>query len=552
VSTTRITIVGLVLGSLACDAPPEHARPRDGGGTGLDAADPGDASGTDARPTDDSGPRDARTGDDAAPASCAGIDCDGHGRCDASSGAARCVCDAGYHAEGLACIVDGCSATTDPPPVSLAALDGEAPGTSEAVVEGAFHDEYLYDATGYTKVGVRREWGGTITFFGLASGGAGRNRTNTIDANDTGREVQVAFYDPDRHMQNCAWDAACRRRGSTCPGGITYLGWDPVQGGNRCNRGSGVDSLTNAGGVLSLATTPLFWNPNWDAMDCTSSGCDDASLRTRRSDVEVTQSLRFVRTHVVELTYAVRNLAAIDHASTVQEMPTVYSANGNGGTADLYRLFDSARREVVIDTPAGGDGFNYEDFDSAGGWVSLQNADATYGVGIYYENQITAFQGWQLRSLPFNNVRARFAFGIPASGTVNARAYLVLGSLDTVAAEAAWLSTNLAPFGWLDEPAAGATVRGAQTVRGWALDNRGVSRVEVLVDGAPVTELGRGGARPDVCAAWPGYAGCDGSGFSGTLDASALAPCPHLLEIRATDADGNARVIARRRVVVSR
>jgi L-ribulokinase len=61
-----------------------------------------------------------------------------------------------------------------------------------------------------------------------------------IYADVTGREVQVAFYDPDRAMQNCAWNASCATTPSNCPGGITYLGWDPVQGGNRCNRGSGV------------------------------------------------------------------------------------------------------------------------------------------------------------------------------------------------------------------------------------------------------------------------------------------------------------------------
>ena len=25
-----------------------------------------------------------------------------------------------------------------------------------------------------------------------------------------------------------------------------------------------MDWLTNGGGLLQLATTPLFWNPNWD------------------------------------------------------------------------------------------------------------------------------------------------------------------------------------------------------------------------------------------------------------------------------------------------
>jgi hypothetical protein len=50
---------------------------------------------------------------------------------------------------------------------------------------------------------------------------------------------------------------------------------------------------------------------------------------------------------------------------------------------------------------------------------------------------------------------------------------------------------------------------------------------------------------------WPTYAGAGAVGFQGTIDPSGLSACQHLLEITATDADGNARVIARRRVSVT-
>jgi hypothetical protein len=446
-----------------------------------------------------------------------------------------------------------CAPVPDPEPVADAPLPGESPpGRSEATTVDRFNDEYLYDATDYIKIGVRREWGGSVIFFGLVGDGApGMNGTNTIDANDTGREVQVAFYDPDRAMQNCAWDAACATRASECPSSITFLGWDPVQGGNRCNVGSGVDSVTNADGVLAVTTTPLFWNPAWDRTDCSSDVCGTAGLRDRRSEVHVVQSIRFVRTHVVEITYSVENPADTDHAPTLQEMPTLYSANGRRGP-DLWRLFDSTSTQVPIDTPAGGDGFYYENFESPGGWVSLQNESAEYGVGIYYENRLTSFQGWQLRSLPFNNVRARFGFGLPARTTVRARAYLILGSLATVAAEAAWLDANLAPFGYLDTPRPDEPVGGTITVAGWALDNRGIASVALWVDGVRAAELSYGRSRPDVCIVWPGYPGCPDVGFEGTFDVSSLTPCAHLLEVRATDTDGNERTIARRRVTVVR
>lgn len=70
-----------------------------------------------------------------------------------------------------------------------------------------------------------------------------------------------------------------------------------------------------------------------------------------------------------------------------------------------------------------------------------------------------------------------------------------------------------APFGFVDTPAAGATVAGAIAVTGWALDDTGVTRVAIWRDpiGGEGGQLFIGdatfveGARPDVAAAHPGY-----------------------------------------------
>ncbi len=444
-----------------------------------------------------------------------------------------------------------CPAVPIPPTPSSSPIPGESPAGGHVLTTvNGYQDDYLFDATDYLKIGTRREWGGSIIFFGIAEGyGAGVNDSNTIDANDTGREVQVAFYDPDRAMQDCAATASCASTPTNCPNSITYLGWNPVQGGNRCNNGSGVDSVDFSDGALSITTQPLFWNPNWDRTDCVDSACSDPSLAWRRSDVRVTQTLRFVATHVVQLDYQIENLSDLEHAVAGQEMPTVYTANGTSGP-NLYRVMDSAGNEISVDTP-GNDGFFYKNFTSPGGWVSLQRDTLLYGVGIYYENRLTGFQAWQLLSLPFNNVRAQFAFGIPAHGTVRARAYLMIGAYNDIASHAAWLDGALAPFGTLDSPVADATVSGSMAIAGWALDNRGVTAVDVLIDGAVAGSVAYGAPRADVCRVWPGYAGCNNVGFSGSIDLSGLSACPHLVEIRASDADGNQRVIAARRVYVA-
>ena len=420
-------------------------------------------------------------------------------------------------------------------------------GTSETVSQNGFTDDYLYDATNYIKIGVRRDWGGSIIFFGLSNGSTGMNNTNTIDANDTGREVQVAFYDLDRIRQGCAYNATCATNLGSCPNSITYLGWNPVQGGNRCNNGSPITSISNQNGRLELVVQPLHWNPNWNNVDCDSSGCSNPNLAYLQSDVQLTQRLRFVRTHVVELQYTLEELAGLDHARNLQELPTVYAANGNNGP-DLWRLMDADGNQINIDIPAN-DGFYYRDFTSSSPWTTLQNDTLTYGVGILYENGLLEYQGWQNRSLPFNNVRSKIQFGISAYGSIHARAYLLLGSFHTIQSEANIMMSILPPFGYLDTPVHESVVQGSTLqIQGWALDNRGIQSITAIIDETEAYQISYGSTRQDVCSVWPGYQDCDNVGFEGNIDISYLptAPgCAHQIEIQAIDTDGNARIISR-------
>jgi len=375
------------------------------------------------------------------------------------------------------------------------------------------------------------------------------NSTNTVDANDTGREIQVAIYDPDRAMQGCAHDASCRTGGTSCGESITYLGWNPVQGGNRCNNGSGIDSVHMSTGELTITTRPFQWNPNWDNSGCSSAGCTDATLAHRTADIRLTQTIRFVHPHVVELTYSIDNLSGIDHAATYQELPTLYAANGTGGP-DLWRMLDASGTHIPIDTDAGGDGWYYENFSSSAPWVTLQNTAHDYGVGILQENGITEFQAWQDRSVPFNNVRSLFEFGLPGFATVTGRAYLLIGGFGTISTEANWTLNNLAPFGELEAPTPEASAPHTLNIEGWALDNRGIASIEAIVDEFTTVPLAYGAPRSDVCIEWPGYPGCGGVGFSGSFNTSGLGggpDCGHLIEIVATDTDGNRRTIDQQR-----
>jgi hypothetical protein len=444
-----------------------------------------------------------------------------------------------------------CPAVASPIPVLTDPLPSAEPlGSIETTTADRFTDDYLYSPDGQLKIGTRREWGSTVVFFGLADGNPGINDSNTIDANDTGRELQVALYDYPRLRQSCAWNASCLKDlEEGCGKEITFLGWNPVQGGNECEHGSGTESVIIEPGRLEAAVVPLFWNPDWRRQDCNNMGCSTLSEAEFRSDVRYRQRLRFVDSNVVEILMEYTNLSPIDHAPAFQEFPTLYSSFGKVGQ-DLRVVLDSQGNAVSVDEPAN-DGFFTREFTSPGGFAALQNVARDYGVGLYYESRQRDFQAWQLVG-QFNNFRALFEFGLPALSTVRARAYLILGGFDSIAEAAAAIDGRLSPFGELEAPAPDATVGDSLWLSGWALDNGEVVKLEVLIDGEPVATRAPNRRRPEVCTLWPGYDMCAGKvGYAARVDLSGVSRCAHLLEIRATDDDGNRRTIARRRIFVA-
>jgi len=414
---------------------------------------------------------------------------------------------------------------------------------------GSYTDVFLKSPTDYIRIGARLEWGGTVVFFGL-SANAG---SNVIDANDTGRELQLALYDPTRAMQGCAYNASCGSGGTACPSSITYLGWNPVQGGDECGHGGKVLSHGQQGDGLRLVVQPVQWNPDWNQTTCVKNPCPAAGLPVQ---VTYTFDLRFLTEHVVEVASQVTSQESISHPSTGQEFPTLYVAH-NKSALDLPLLVDAGGTVISLTTP-GNDGFYYGNFTSPAPWVTWQDSGQSYGVGLAMDQGITKFQGWRgdgTTAPYFHNVRAQIAFGLDAGKTVRGLSYLALGSFATVKAELNAALKKRPPFGTLDAPAAGSnldvsyTPGQALTVAGWALDSAALAAVDLEVDGKSALSLKVDKPRPDVCAVYPAYAGCPAVGFSGQLPTTGLGPCPHLLRVRATDGDGNSTVIGERRLV---
>ncbi|MCA9668710.1 MAG: hypothetical protein KC503_24120 [Myxococcales bacterium] len=412
---------------------------------------------------------------------------------------------------------------------------------------GGHQDVFLLSPTKQFRIGARLDWGGTVVFFGISADPA----SNVIDANDPGRELQIAIYDPDRNRQGCAYNATCASSSATCGNSITFLGWNPVQGGDECQHGAPVTQHGQSGDALRLVIKPLQWNPDWNAPDCRKSACGASGVPV---DVTYTFELRYVREHVVEVMTQVQSAETIDHAPTRQELPTLYVSNGKGGP-DLPLLLDAAGNAVALNTPAN-DGFLTGAFVSPRPWVSWQNAARNYGVGLAMDQGITNWDGWRGdgNNAPyFHNVRARITFGLRKQGLVRGLSYLALGGFSTVAAELDAVLRKRPPFGTLDAPAWSATTQYTAgqplALAGWVLDTTKNNRVFAAIDGTVVKELTVGAARPDVCAVYPAYAGCPSVGFSGSISTANLGSCPRLLTVTARDVDGNETVIGERRLV---
>ncbi len=96
----------------------------------------------------------------------------------------------------------------------------------------------------------------------------------------------------------------------------------------------------------------------------------------------------------------------------------------------------------------------------------------------------------------------------------------------------------------IDAPAVNAFGNGQITLAGWALDTTsgvGIATVEILMDGVFLYDASYGpgnGARPDVCAAFPGAVGCPYLEWKSTLDTTLFAPGRHVLEVRAISTTG--------------
>lgn len=93
----------------------------------------------------------------------------------------------------------------------------------------------------------------------------------------------------------------------------------------------------------------------------------------------------------------------------------------------------------------------------------------------------------------------------------------------------------------LEEPVQGETHTGVGNLRGWAVASKGITKVEIRIDGVFAFDIPYGGSRGDVGGAFPDVAGSSESGFSAAFNYSSLSAGQHTITAIAHDTAGATR-----------
>lgn len=117
--------------------------------------------------------------------------------------------------------------------------------------------------------------------------------------------------------------------------------------------------------------------------------------------------------------------------------------------------------------------------------------------------------------------------------------WIIVGIL-AIMAEEAWAGDIVLN---LEEPTSGSVYSGVANIRGWVVGSKGISRVELYIDGQYENNIPVGGMRADVGDDYPAYPNSANSGFSMAFNYSEKTAGMHSIRVRAVDQDSDSREI---------
>ncbi|HSB05495.1 MAG TPA: fibronectin type III domain-containing protein [Thermodesulfobacteriota bacterium] len=104
--------------------------------------------------------------------------------------------------------------------------------------------------------------------------------------------------------------------------------------------------------------------------------------------------------------------------------------------------------------------------------------------------------------------------------------------------ESANSKTSPPMIGELESPSEGKRVFGLKTIYGWALDNEGISRVRLFIDGEYVCDIPYGGLREDLKEDYPDYPNAEKGGFALVWNYSSLSSGVHVVQVETQNMKG--------------
>jgi len=392
--------------------------------------------------------------------------------------------------------------------------------TAQAIVRTYQNGTVLYLESGNnadtTRIGLETRWGGSIVEVSV-------NGTEYVNREDTGREIQLSFRDSNRPY------------------------WNPTMGGDEDSQGTPTLAWMVNPDSLYTKSQPLEWYVE-------ENGGGVGHPITEDMQVEQTVFAVASQPHTFRAHYKVTHLGSDLHTDAPTEYPAVYTNRDYnqfvyyGGSAPWTN--SAVTTTTLPDLPQFSPNFHAS--EHWGALVNVQNQ----GLMVYVPSPYPYVDGFSAPDSggggPTDNYTNYFAvtpnWTIRPGFVLEGDIYIIAGDLNTARNIVYQLHQTVnevdisAPLGATDVPSANATVSGTVVVGGWAFDDVGVAKIEVLVDGSSDGTATYGSSRPDVPAVYPGAP--VNSGYSYTLDTTKYSSGPHIMNVRVTDMSGNAAVFA--------
>ena len=105
------------------------------------------------------------------------------------------------------------------------------------------------------------------------------------------------------------------------------------------------------------------------------------------------------------------------------------------------------------------------------------------------------------------------------------------------------ISEQLPMIGVLEYPTDGQKVSGVVAIYGWALDGKGIAKIELFIDDQFVTNIPYGSRRSDIQEDYPDYPDSEDSGFATVYDFWSFSMGPHAIKVRFHNQDGHTQDI---------